>query len=78
MNDPFGPEARENDFVSFSFVNDAGYDRVMATVHGSAEYVAGLFAIEDFDGKVSTLMKRATEVDGYFKGLRQGGSPKGS
>ena len=74
MTDPFNTD-REDNFVSFSFVNDAGYDRVMATVHGSAEYVAGLFAVENFDGKVSTLMKRATDIDGYFKGLK--GAPKG-
>lgn len=77
MGDPFTSE-QGNDFVSFSFVNDAGYDRIMATVHGTPDYVAGLFGFAEgeFDGKVSTLMKRATDVDGYFKGLKNP-APKG-
>lgn len=66
MSDPFAETTPEN-WVSFSFNSAPGYDRIGATVHGTPEFVAKAFAIEDFDGKISTLMKRAVEVDDYFK-----------
>ncbi len=54
-------------WVSFNFNSDPGYDKIFATVHGTPEFVADSFAIENFDGKISTLMKRAVEVDRFFK-----------
>lgn len=57
----------DDNWVSFTFVTDGGYDKLQGTVHGSAEFVAEKFGIEDFDGKVSTLMKRAIFVDSKFK-----------
>lgn len=77
MTDPFSTDDQADNFVSFNFLNDSGYDRTQATVHGTAEYVAELFAVEDFDGKISTLMKRATEIEAFFKGLKAL-SPKAS
>lgn len=66
MTDPFSMEQKDN-WVSFTFNSAAGYDRMGATVHGEPQFVADLFAVKDFDGKVSTLMKRAVEVDAFFK-----------
>lgn len=59
--------ASDDNFVSFSFVSATGYDKIMSTVHGSPEFVAQNFGLTDFDGKVSTLMKRAIFIDGKFK-----------
>lgn len=66
MADPFQMSQGEN-FVSFNFNSAPGYDRIGATVHGSPEYVAAAFGIQEFDGKISTLMKQAVAVDAYFK-----------
>lgn len=82
MTNPFEPtkdpaptvEAKDN-WVSFTFASAAGYDRIGGTVHGEPKFVAELFGIEDFDGKVSTLMKRATLVDQFFKGTFQEANP---
>lgn len=75
MSDPFpkpkteeGPwMSSEDNWVSFGFTSDTGYDKIMGTVHGSPEFVADKFGIKDFDGKISTLMKQAVKVDAYFK-----------
>lgn len=88
MNDPFidstptpepakeGPwmESKDN-WVSFSFNSSPGYDKIGATVHGTPEFVAQVFAIEDFNGKVSSLMKQAVKIDEYFK--KQAGTQPG-
>lgn len=89
MNDPFaptpktekaatGPEFNQGDnWVSFTFMSDGGYDRIGATAHGTPEFVAKVFGIEDFDGKLSTLMKRAVLVDSYFKQQYKGAATPG-
>lgn len=59
-------EAKDN-WVSFSFASDGGYDKLAATVHGAPEFVARSFGITDFDGRVSTLMKKAIKIDAAFK-----------
>lgn len=58
---------QKDNWVSFSFVSDSGYDKLQGTVHGEPEYVAGMFAIEDFDGKISTLLDKALKIDKWFK-----------
>lgn len=68
-------ESKDN-WVSFSFNSAPGYDRIGATVHGEPEFVAKVFAVENFDGKISTLMKQAVRIDGYFK-KQYGGSTQG-
>ncbi|MDA3643819.1 hypothetical protein LZ318_11730 [Saccharopolyspora indica] len=58
---------KKDNWVSFSFNSAPGYDKIGATVHGEPEFVAKVFAVENFNGKVSTLMKQAVEIDKYFK-----------
>lgn len=63
-----GPAVDSGDnWVSFSFASAPGYDKIAATVHGAPEFVAAAMGIENFDGKVSTLMQQAIVVDGFFK-----------
>lgn len=73
MTDPFAPQVQQGDnWISFQFVSEPGYGRTGLTVHGSPEFVSGLFGIEEFNGKISALMKRAPELDEYFKALYRG------
>lgn len=66
--DPFGfDQSKQDNWVSFSFVSEAGFDRIQATVHGTPEFVADKFGVQEFNGKISQLMKQAVAVDGYFK-----------
>lgn len=69
-DDPWGGPimTQQDNWVSFSFVSDSGYDKLQGTVHGDPEYVAEMFAIEDYDGKISTLMRKAVLIDKWFKG----------
>lgn len=69
-NNSTGPVVEQKDnWVSFSFVTSPGYDKVAATVHGEPDFIANLFAVQDFNGKISSLMKQAIEIDKYFKKL---------
>ncbi|MBX6360077.1 MAG: hypothetical protein IRZ03_08360 [Acidobacterium ailaaui] len=79
MTDPFAEPTVEQDdnWVSFTFNSAPGYDRIGATAHGTPEFVAKVFGIENFDGKLSTLMKRAVVVDEYFKQQYQGTPAQG-
>lgn len=69
INEESGPVMQQKDnWVSFSFVSDSGYDRLQGTVHGEPEYVAEMFGVsENFDGKLSTLMRQAVKIDKWFK-----------
>ncbi|MGW3992188.1 hypothetical protein ACWEF6_01750 [Amycolatopsis sp. NPDC004772] len=58
---------QQDNWVSFSFVSDTGYDKLQGTVHGEPEFVAKAFNIPDFDGKISTLMAKAIKIDKWFK-----------
>ena len=75
MTDAFGFEEKDN-WVSFSFVSEAGFDRIQATVHGTPEFVAEKFGVTDFNGRVSQLMDQAIAVDKYFKGKAANQAPK--
>lgn len=66
----------EDGKIKFFFNSAPGYDRIGASVEGTPEFVAKSFAVEDFDGRVSSLMRRAVEVDQFFKRLYQGDSGK--
>ncbi|WP_190822032.1 hypothetical protein [Saccharopolyspora pogona] len=67
-NGSTGPVFEQKDnWVSFTFNSAPGYDRIGATVHGEPGFVAKVFAVKDFNGKVSSLMKQAVEIDKYFK-----------
>lgn len=71
-----GPVVEQKDnWVSFTFNSAAGYDRIGATVHGDPDFVAKVFAVENFNGKVSSLMKQAIEIDKYFKKQYEAGNP---
>lgn len=63
-----GPVFEQKDnWVSFSFNSAPGYDKIGATVHGDPEFVAKVFAVDGFNGKISMLMKQAVLIDEYFK-----------
>lgn len=69
-------QGSKDNWVSFSFNSATGYDRIGATVHGTPQFVAEAFGIENFDGRISTLMKRAILVDSVFKKWYAGDSGK--
>lgn len=74
-----GPKMEQggkDNWVSLSFNSATGYDRIGATVHGTPQFVAEAFGIENFDGRISTLMKRAILVDSVFKKWYAGDSGK--
>jgi hypothetical protein len=71
------PTQHGDNWASFSFASAPGYDRVAGTIHGSLDFIAESFGIEGFDGKLSTLMKRAATVDSFFKKQFQAGPPAG-
>lgn len=73
---PTMDKSESGNWVSFGFASEPGYGKIMATVHGSPEFVAESFGIEDFDGRISTLMKRAILVDSVFKKWYAGDSGK--
>ncbi|MFB9926296.1 hypothetical protein ACFORO_42640 [Amycolatopsis halotolerans] len=64
-----GPELAElpNGNVKVTFKATGGYEAPWVVAEGTAGYLAGLFAIESFDGKISTLMKQAIAIDAYYK-----------
>ena len=71
-----GPVMEQKDnWVSFSFNSAPGYDKIGATVHGDPAFVAKVFGIQDFNGKVSSLMKTAVAIDEYFKKQYGAGQP---
>lgn len=70
-----GPEpvvSQGDNWVSFQFQPAPGFDVPKLTVHGSPEFVAEKFAVDNFNGKVSQLLSRAIEVDAHFKKLWSG------
>ena len=73
---PTMEQGSKDNWVSISFNSATGYDRIGATVHGTPQFVAEAFGIEDFDGRISTLMKRAILVDSVFKKWYAGDSGK--
>lgn len=66
--------AAEDNWVSVTFKAHGGYDAPNITVHGDSGYMAGLLGIEDYDGRLSTLMNQVAVVDAYYKKKIPGGS----
>lgn len=86
--DPFADEKTEEkvlteettetgDGLTVTFKAHGGYDAPWVVVKGSANYVAGLLGVKEFDGRLSTLMKQAAKVDSFYKKEVGGGSGKG-
>lgn len=67
----------EENWVSVTFPAHGGYDAPKVTVHGSADYLAGLLGVKDYDGRLSTVMKQVVKVDEFFKKQVGGSSGKG-
>jgi hypothetical protein len=80
--DPFKDEEEnevaDHNEISVTFKAHGGFDAPWIVVRGSAEYLADLFKIKDFDGRVSTLMNRVVDLDSHYKKVIGGGAaPKG-
>ncbi|MGV9364485.1 hypothetical protein [Amycolatopsis sp. NPDC003731] len=69
--------AAEDNWVSFTFLGDSGYDKLSGTVHGDPEFVAKTLNVKDFDGRISTLMKQAVAIDTWFKQTAAKAKPEG-
>lgn len=71
-------EVAENNEISVTFKAHGGFDAPWVVARGSADYLAQLMGIKEFDGRLSTLMKSVAKVDDFYKGQISGGStPKG-
>lgn len=56
-----------DNWVSVGLASGPGYDKTLTTVHGDPAWVAKLFGVKDFDGRLSTLLKQVAAVDAYNK-----------
>lgn len=63
--------------ISVTFKAHGGFDAPWVVARGSADYLAGLFGVKDFDGRISTLMKQVAKVDEFYKKQIGGDSGKG-
>lgn len=75
--DPFADDDKSEggNQISVTFKAHGGYDAPWVVARGSADYLAGLMGLKDFDGKLSTLMQRVAFIDEKYKGWI--GEPKG-
>lgn len=62
-----GVKQKPDGRISVTFKATGGYEAPWVVADGTPDYVAGLFAIENFDGKISTIMKQAVVIDSYYK-----------